>query len=153
MKKLIIVLLVGVMTTLMIAEEKMEVSVFYKERQPSQKVLIRVDSLLVKYQEKYDISYYNIEDEKNAGVITKFGLPETHFPFAIAIDGKYTAEVDGVKVHFVHFPVFMQGIGRHEGDWTIIDLQKVLDNILLLNDENVLPKLDESSFETKCDGE
>ena len=84
-------------------------------------------------------------------IITQFGLPSTHFPFSVVINGKFTANIDDKVVSFVHFPLFMKGIGRHEGNWSIADLEKVLyDNSLLL-EENILPTLEDDSNSSECE--
>jgi len=44
----------------------------------------------------------------------------------------------------------MKGIGRHEGNWSMDDLDKVLKNNALLLDKNVLP---ESKHDEPCPGE
>ena len=149
MKVVIIVLLVVNMFSMLCAE-KPNVSVFFKEKKPSQQVLVKVDSLLQNYQD-YNIQYFNIEEESTAEVSKGIGLPDTHFPFAVVIDGKFTANIDGEVVSFVHFPTFMHGIGRHEGNWSLENLQIVLENIECLSDNGVLPVLDEFEESSECE--
>jgi hypothetical protein len=132
-------------------EEKLSVSVFYKEREPSQRVLQRVSFILERYRDSYNIDLYNIDNDDNAEFISELGLPSTHFPFAVVIAGKYTANIDGKTVSFVHFPLFMQGIGRHEGNWSLADVEKCLADISLLAEENALPELDKSAETTECE--
>src|SRR6056297_1882046 len=123
------------------ARNKTDITIFYKEKTPSQKVLNKVKPLLQEYAQIYEINYYNIEDEKNADLIKNMGLPETHFPVAVVIGDKFTAEIEGRILSFVHFPFFMKGIGRHEGNWSLEDLRIVLENNDLLYEENILPVL------------
>ncbi len=133
------------------ANDKKNIAVFYKDKPPSQKVLKRTNQLLNQFSDSYFINYYSIEDKKNFDVITKLGLPSTHFPFAIVIDGKYTAKIDGKVVSFVHFPLFMKGIGRHEGNWSISDLEKVLNDNFLLSNKNSLPNLEKETSTGECE--
>lgn len=151
MKIVSYILLLICIVSILNASEKSSITVFYKEKKPSQQVLAKVDSLLDNYQDSYQVQYYNIEDTTNTAIINKLGLPETHFPFAIVIDSKFTAAIEGETVSFVHFPLFMQGIGRHEGNWSLADLQKVLENNKLLIDENILPALAEEKEESECE--
>jgi len=133
------------------ANDKAMISIFYKDKKPSQQVLEKINKLLEQFKDSYQINYYSIEDQKNTVIITKFGLPSTHFPFAVVINGKFTAKIDDKVVSFVHFPFFMKGIGRHEGNWSIADLEKVLiDNSLLL-EENILHILEEDSNSSECE--
>ncbi len=151
MKIMSYILLLICLASILSASEKLSISVFYKEKKPSQQVLAKVDSLLNNYLDSYQVQYYNIEDTKNTAVINELGLPATHFPFAIVIDGKFTAEIEDKTISFIHFPLFMKGIGRHEGNWSLDDLQKVLENNKLLADENILPVLAEENEESECE--
>lgn len=150
MKKMIIITLIN-LAILAYAAEKPEVLIFYKNKKPSQQVLTEVDSLLQNYETSYSIIRYDIEDEQNAEIINRLGLPQAHFPFAVVIEGKYSAEISGRNIAFVHFPIFMHGIGRHEGNWSLIDLKLVLEKSYLLADENLLPIMGESSSTSDCD--
>jgi len=71
------------------ASNKTDISIFYKEKNPSQQVLAKVKPLLTDYSHSYKIHYYNIEDEENSELIKNMGLPETHFPFAVVIGDKF----------------------------------------------------------------
>ncbi|MDY6916169.1 MAG: hypothetical protein SVM86_07635 [Candidatus Cloacimonadota bacterium] len=130
-------------------EAKPTVSVFYKEKEPSQKVLAKVKSLLTDFQKNYQIEYFNIDKKENSGLIAEIGLPSEHFPFAVVIDKKFTAVIDGKIVSFVHFPIFMKGIGRHEGNWSLHHLKTVLAQPKLLYPQNFLPVLKEEA--TDCE--
>ena len=140
-----------ILTNKLSANDTTEVSVFYKEKKPSQQVLNKINQLLEQYKDSYHITYYMIEDEKNMDIITELGLPATHFPFAVVINGKYTATIEGKVVSFVHFPLFMKGIGRHEGNWSIADVEKVLNDNSLLLEKNILPILKEETSDSKCE--
>ncbi|OPL19097.1 MAG: hypothetical protein AVO35_12550 [Candidatus Aegiribacteria sp. MLS_C] len=63
---------------------------------------------------------------KSAGIIAEYGLPETHFTMAFVVNGCFSAMVEGEKVDFFHFPLFLHGTGRHEGDWQLEMLRTVL---------------------------
>ena len=148
---LIVVYVMMILSNNLTANDKTIISIFYKDKKPSQQVLEKINQLLEQFKDSYQINYYLIEDKKNTVVITKFGLPSTHFPFAVVISGKFTANIDDRVVSFVHFPLYMKGIGRHEGNWSIADIEKVLyDNSLLL-EENILPILEEDSNSSECE--
>jgi hypothetical protein len=145
-----IILIIFMFVTMGLNAEKSSISVFYKERKPSQKVLKRVKPVLDEYRKSYNIQYYNIEDSNNADLISQLGLPDTHFPFAIVLDGKFNAKINDKNIAFVHFPEFMRGIGRHEGNWSLEDLKKVLKNNNLLDKNHELPVIDEGSETSEC---
>ncbi len=148
---LIIVIFTMILGINLSANEKEIISIFYKDKKPSQQVLVKINEFLEQYKDSYQINYYLIEDQENTDVITQFGLPSTHFPFSVVINGKFTAKIDNRVISFVHFPLFMKGIGRHEGNWSIADLEKVLNDNSLLLEENILPILEEDSNDSECE--
>lgn len=150
MRILLTIFLLFTIVSSLNAAEKSKISIFYKERKPSQKVLEKVKKLLENYSDTYQIEYFNIEDEKNIDRIKSFGLPTTHFPFAVIINGKFTANIAGTQIAFVHFPHFMKGIRRHEGNWSLETLKTVLENNNLLADKNILPILNEEKETSNC---
>lgn len=154
MKLILVFLLITVALSLYskeTIEEKKDLLVFYKNRAPSLKVLEKVRPVVESFSNNYNVQYVLIEEEDNQDIINRLRLPSTHFPFAVVIDGKYSAQINQALVSFVHFPTFMHGIGRHEGNWSLDDLQAVLkDNSMLLM-ENVLPVLDQEKETTKCE--
>lgn len=129
------------------------IEVFYKEMPPSLQVLEEVNKTLSSLDDNYLVNYHIITDTTSIELIQQYNLPGTHFPFAIVINGKYSATINEETIYFVHFPLFMHGIGRHEGNWSIEHLQQVLTQTTLLIDENTLPILDESTETTECQGE
>lgn len=127
------------------------IHVFYKNKRPSQKALGKINEALDNFRDRYAVHYHDIEDEANAELIQSFGLPSTHFPVAVVIEGKFTARFGDRIASFVHFPSFMHGIGRHEGNWSISDLEAALEDNSLLLDENILPELEEGHTEGECE--
>lgn len=129
------------------------VQVFHRNMPPSLETLAKADSVLSLFMDDYEITYHLITDPDEAGLISSKGLPSTHFPFAVLINGEFFAEIDGDTVVFVHFPLFMRGIGRHEGNWSMEYLSAVLRDNSLLLDNGVLPELEEEEEEEVCPGE
>ncbi len=127
------------------------IDVFYKDKEPSQRALKKIKEVLQDFDNAYQIRYFLIDAEETNAKIEEYGLPSTHFPVAVVIDGKFTAEIDGKTIYFVHFPLFMKGIGRHEANWSLNDLKKVLVDPSLLTDENILPVLDEAAETSECE--
>lgn len=128
------------------------IEVFHKDLPPSLETLDRTNAVLACFVDDYEISYNLITDSATVDLIRKYNLPDTHFPFAVVIDGSYSAMIDGEQIDFVHFPLFMHGIGRHEGNWSMEYLELVLNDNTLLMDESILPVLDEEG-DTPCEGE
>lgn len=129
------------------------VQVFHKNMPPSLETLEKADSVLSLFMDDYRITYHLITDPDEARLISSMGLPDTHFPFAVVINGSYSAEIDGDTISFVHFPSFMHGIGRHQGNWSMESLSAVLGDSSLLLDCGVLPDPVEDEEEEICPGE
>lgn len=151
MRTLMIFTILVSLSSLLVAKETKTVTVFYKNRKPSLQTLSKVDSILTKHTSKYTVERYDIEDEKNLEIMRFHNLPDTHFPFAVLINGKFTANINEKQVSFIHFPDFMKGIGRHEGNWSIADFEKALINNDLLNEVNIFPILDEDEETSECE--
>jgi len=148
---IIIVFMMMMMGNCLSGNDKMMISVFYKDRNPSQQVLEKINHVLEECKDTLQVTYYLIDDQSNSDVIADLGLPSTHFPVAVVINGKFTAKIDNKVISFVHFPLFMKGIGRHEGNWSIDDLKEVLNDSSLLVEDNVLPVLEEETTSSGCD--
>jgi len=125
------------------------VELFYKELPPSLETLARTEEVLDRYGGEFTVMKHLITDEASAPIIAAYGLPETHFPFAVAVNGMVSAVVDGQRVDFVHFPLFMHGIGRHEGNWSLELLERVLTDTSLMVSGVAPEELDETGW-TEC---
>ncbi len=125
------------------------IEIFHKEMPPSLETLAAVERVLEEYGDGYTVSRHLITDPETLELISLYGLPETHFPFAVVINGMLSAVIDGEKVDFVHFPLFMHGIGRHEGNWSLEHLSRVLDEPQLMVKGLPVEELDESGW-TEC---
>jgi len=149
---LIILVLVSLSSALLAIDSgKPIIHVFNKNKGPSQNALVKINEALDRFRDLYDIRYHDIEDEANLELIHSLGLPSTHFPVAVVIDGKFTVQIGDRIASFVHFPDFMHGIGRHEGNWSVSDLVAALQDNSLLLEENILPELEEDETEGECE--
>ena len=145
MKSIILLLFLSSLVLALIScnEDPMKtIEVFHKNKKPSLNTLEKVNMVLDNYKDDYNISYHVITDSTTMNLINKYNLPDTNFPFAIVINGKFSATIGNKKIDFVHFPLFMHGIRRHEGNWSLDNLETVLKDYRLLINENILPDLE-----------
>lgn len=127
------VLACGMAEPMVASDTKPLIQVFYKEKEASMQAYEQLKPFFKSYEKDYTIQYLLITDPANAELMASLNLPVEHFPLAIAINGKTSAGIDGKTIIFAHFPDFMHHIGRHQGNWTLEHLKKVLqDNSLLL---------------------
>ena len=129
------------------------IDVFFKNQPPSLRVLERVLPLVMEHAADYAVRLHCITSPESEQLIESYGLPGTHFPFAVVVDGRFSALLGGRQVDFVHFPAFMHGIGRHEGNWSLDDLRQMLAGAGQWRQENVLPTLTEPRSESNCEDE
>ena len=105
MNKLVLVSFISLL--LLISREAKSIDtieVFHKNKEPSLQTLEKANAVLDKYKDNYEVFYYVITDSVNVDLIRKYNLPDTHFPFAIVINGSFSAEINNNKIDFVHFP-------------------------------------------------
>jgi hypothetical protein len=127
--------------SLLIAKPASTIDVFYKNQPPSLKTLEKVLPVLNEFSSKYSVNLHCITDTLSTDLIQEYQLPATHFPFAVVINGMFSAEFENKKIDFIHFPEFMHGIGRHEGNWSLEQLKTVLNTPKSLCEKNILPIL------------
>lgn len=151
--RLILVTIMVVAYSMLLATDSTKpiLRVFHKHKAPSLRVLDKVNEALAAYKDAYRIDYFDIEDAANLPLIESLGLPSTHFPFAIVLNDRFSIQRDGKTISFVHFPDFMKGIGRHEGNWSIADLEAALVDNTMFIEKNLLPELHEDESESKCE--
>lgn len=116
--------------------EVLLIQVFYKEKEPSKETLNQIKPFLDHTAAGHTIEYLLITDPANRMLMNELGLPTDHFPFAIAINGRTSAVIDGETIIFAKFPDFMHHIGKHPGNWNLSHLEQVLNNPNLLLPEN-----------------
>ncbi len=117
-------------------DDQILIEVFYKDMPPSLETLEQVRHFLEDYQEAYRVEFLLMTDPENEKRMTSLGYPDEHFPFGLAIDGKTSAEMDGEIIVFGNFPDFMHHVDRHQGNWTLEHLGKVLQKPRLLRESN-----------------
>lgn len=130
------VLACGMAEPMVASDTKPLIQIFYKEKEASMQAYERIKPFMATYESNCTIQYLQITDPANADLMATLHLPVEHFPFAVAINGKTSANIDGKIIIFAHFPDFMHHIGRHQGNWTLEHLKKVLQDPSLLLPDN-----------------
>jgi hypothetical protein len=104
------------------------VEVVYLNHPPVRPVLQDVNKLLATYGNRVSGAWYDFDTPAGADFAKAKGLTG-HTPLAIYINGSMDFKLDGRAVKFSSFPQGQDmGMGMvADGDWTIQDLQRVLD--------------------------
>jgi hypothetical protein len=102
------------------------VEVAYLNHPPLRPVLSEVDKLLANYGDRVSVTRYDFDTPEGEAFAQAKGLTG-HTPLAIFVNGSMQFTLNGRAVKFYSFPQG-QGTGMvADGDWTIEDLQHVLD--------------------------
>ena len=105
---------------------EVEVDIVYLNHPPLRGVLADVDKLLATYGARVRVTHYDFDTAEGGAFATAKGLTG-HTPLAIFVNGSMQFTVNGHTVKFYSFPQG-QGTGMvADGDWTLQDLQYVLD--------------------------
>jgi hypothetical protein len=102
------------------------VDIIYLNHGPVRSILTDIDKLLAGYGEQVYVARYDFDTPEGEAFAQLHDLSE-HIPLAIFINGSMDFTVGDRAVKFYSFP---QGQGTFiaaDGDWTIDDLQQVLD--------------------------
>ncbi len=104
------------------------VEIAYLNHPPVRPVLQEVDNLLATYGDRVSVARYDFDTPAGADFAKAKGVTG-HTPVAIFVNGSMDFTVDGHAVKFYSFPKGQDfGMGMvADGDWTIQDLQHVLD--------------------------
>jgi hypothetical protein len=142
--RIVILLIILCLTSILHGIEKddmnRQIDIFYKNRLPSLQTLAEVLPVIVDQSDRYSIRLHEITNPSTKELICQYNLPDTHFPFAVVVNGHFSGVAEGRQFDFVHFPLFMEGIGRHEGNWSLEDLNLILENPDLLLERNIPPE-------------
>ncbi len=147
MRKAAIVIMLALATMIFGLEgnpDSDRIDIFYKNKTPSLRVMERALPVVMEYADRYSIEMHEITSPETEPLIDKYNLPETHFPFAVVVNGHFSLQVDERQADLLHFPRFMHGIGRHEGNWSLDDLRHALEHPEMLIETNVPPQLPET---------
>ena len=104
------------------------VEIVYLNHPPLRPVLQDVEKLLATYGGRVSGAWYDFDTPRGADFAKAKGLTG-HTPLAIFVNGSMDFKVDGRAVKFYSFPQGQDmGLGMvADGDWTIQDLKRVLD--------------------------
>lgn len=117
-------------------DRKTRIEVFYKEQPPSLETLEKMKAFFKDHQDNCRIEYLLMTEPDHEKRMISYGYPNEHFPFGIAIDGKTSAKIGDEVIIFGNFPDFMHHLGRHQGNWTLAHLRRVLNHKELLLPDN-----------------
>ncbi|OPL17724.1 MAG: hypothetical protein AVO35_08655 [Candidatus Aegiribacteria sp. MLS_C] len=109
------------------------VEVFYGNGLPSLEALQLTSDLLEDFEGFFTVDFLPVDDPWSEHLLMRYGLSVDSLCFSVVVNGSHLALMDGDTVDFRDMPVRMHGTGGPEGDWTLMQLERVLrDNSLLI---------------------
>ena len=121
---LLIVSLVCIPWTAM-AGKPIKVEILYMNHGPLQDSLEGIKKVFSQYKGKVTVSWYDYETKEGEDFMAQKKITQ-HIPLVIWMDNQVKFQVGGKDIIFAGFPT---GSGPlfFQGKWTLVDLQKVLD--------------------------
>lgn len=109
------------------------VEVFYGNGLPSLEALQLTSDMLEGFEGFYRVDFLSVGEPWSEHLLEMYGLAGDSLCFSVVVNGSHLALMDGDTVDFRDLPVRMHGTGGPEGDWTLMQLERVLrDNSMLV---------------------
>lgn len=107
------------------ASDPVAVDVLFMNHGPLRPTLDQLKDVFAKYGDKLSVRWHDFESQEGEKFMAKMGIT-SHVPLVIWINGKNSAEVDGVSCTFTGFPSGA-GPAMFQGKWTVEQVGKALD--------------------------
>ena len=110
------------------ASEPVRVEILYMNHGPLRPTIRNLQELFSHYQGKVNVSWYD-EDQKEGQSFQKEKGVQGHVPLLMLIKGKKDFVIEGKNIIFEGFPSGSGPFKEVEGNWSIADLQRLLDSL------------------------
>ena len=112
-----------------IAADKIQLDILYMNHGPMRPTLAKIKTMLDNYGDTLQASWHEVDQSSGKTFMKKKKLVG-HIPMLIMIDGKSEFSIDGRDVKLQGFPTGASPFKRVEGNWSLEDLQSLLDEKL-----------------------
>ena len=110
------------------ASEPIKVEILYMNHGPLRPTIRNLQELFGHYQGKVNVSWYD-EDQNEGKTFQKEKRIQGHVPLLMLIKGKKDFVIEGKTIIFEGFPSGSGPFKEVEGNWSIADLQRLLDSL------------------------
>jgi hypothetical protein len=110
------------------ASEMVKIEVLYMNHGPLRPTIRNLQELFGHYKGKINVSWYD-EDQKEGKDFEKDKGIQGHIPLLVLIKGKKDFIIEGKTIIFEGFPSGSGPFKEVEGNWSIADLQRLLDSL------------------------
>jgi len=109
------------------SKNPVQIDILYMNHGPLQPTIRDLKTLLPKYKDAANVSWYDSESKEGQNFMSKMGITR-HVPMIIWVDGRFEQTINGRTIRFEGFPTG-SGPASFQGRWTLEDLALVLDHI------------------------
>lgn len=106
--------------------DKTQLDILYMNHGPMRPTVAKIKDLLGNYGDTVQASWYDVDQLSGKSFMKKQKIVG-HIPMLIMIDGQSDFSIDGKEVKFQGFPTGASPFKRVEGNWSLDDLQLLLD--------------------------
>jgi len=106
--------------------DKMQLDILYMNHGPMRPTIAKIKDLLGSYQDTVQASWYDVNQAAGKSFMKQEKIVG-HIPMLIMIDGQSHFSIDGRDVKLQGFPTGASPFKRVEGNWSLDDLQLLLD--------------------------
>ena len=110
------------------ASDMVKIDILFMNHGPLRPTIRNLQELFGHYQGKVNIVWYD-EDQKEGKAFEKDKGIQGHVPLLLLINGKKEFMVEGKTIVFEGFPSGSGPFKEVEGNWSITDLQRLLDSL------------------------
>ncbi|HID02001.1 MAG TPA: hypothetical protein EYP18_02135 [Desulfobacterales bacterium] len=108
------------------AADTIQLDILYMNHGPMRPTVAKIKDLLANYGDTVQASWHDVDQKSGKTFIKKHKILG-HVPMLIMIDGESDFSIDGRDVQLQGFPTGASPFKRVEGNWSLDDLQLLLD--------------------------
>ncbi len=108
------------------AADKVQFDILYMNHGPMRPTIAKIKELLGNYEDTVQASWYDVDQPSGKSYMKKKKIVG-HIPMLIMIDGQSDFSIDGREIQLQGFPTGASPFKRVEGNWSLDDLQLLLD--------------------------
>ena len=108
------------------AMDKTQLDILYMNHGPMRPTIAQIKDLLGNYGNTVQVSWHDVDQPSGKSYMKKKKIVG-HIPMLIMIDGQSDFSIDGREIQLQGFPTGASPFKRVEGNWSLDDLQLLLD--------------------------
>ncbi|MBW1750013.1 MAG: hypothetical protein JRJ37_04815 [Deltaproteobacteria bacterium] len=108
------------------AAKQVQLDILYMNHGPMRPTIGKIKNLVANYKGSLQASWYDFDQPEGKAFMKKQKLTG-HIPLLLVLDGQSDFSIDGREVLLQGFPTGASPFKQVEGNWSLDDLQSILD--------------------------